>query len=157
MLSINEKAVIARPAPSSNMQRPHGDENDVHEGVRTSWQNDIRPEPPNCCWFLSQGYEWNAWSMVTPNKGGGRQETIFTQLLQLCIILYCSWLSSYDGTPTPPTRTYGRYSYPKLGRWPGDGRERELGPGVVGRILSEYARACLEEVSKHESRRSEVA
>ncbi|CAM9915004.1 unnamed protein product, partial [Hapterophycus canaliculatus] len=35
--------------------------------------------------------------------------------------------------------------YPKLGQWPGDGRERELSPGAVGRILSDYAKRCLEQ------------
>ncbi|CAN0455113.1 unnamed protein product [Ectocarpus sp. 12 AP-2014] len=35
--------------------------------------------------------------------------------------------------------------YPKLGHWQGDGRERELSPGAIGRILSEYAKTCLEE------------
>jgi len=46
------------------------------------------------------------------------------------------------------------HSYPKLGRWPGDSQEQELSPGVVGRILSEYARACLEEVSQQARCRS---
>ncbi|CAM9125949.1 unnamed protein product [Ascophyllum nodosum] len=38
----------------------------------------------------------------------------------------------------------GLTSYPRLGKWPGDGREKELGPGIVGRILAEYAKACME-------------
>ncbi|CAM9754238.1 unnamed protein product [Scytosiphon promiscuus] len=38
----------------------------------------------------------------------------------------------------------GPDTYPKLGQWPGDGRDRLLGPGAVGRILSEYAKRCLE-------------
>lgn len=38
------------------------------------------------------------------------------------------------------------YSYPKLGDWEGDGLEHDLGIGAAGRILSEYAKACVKEV-----------
>eukprot|EP00904_Undaria_pinnatifida_P000340 jgi/Undpi1/10306/HiC_scaffold_28.g12757.m1 len=35
--------------------------------------------------------------------------------------------------------------YPKLGDWEGDGLEHDLGIGAAGRILSEYAKACVKE------------
>lgn len=38
------------------------------------------------------------------------------------------------------------YSYPRLGHWEGDGLENAIGIGAVGRILSEYAKACVKEV-----------